>query len=210
MVSWDTVVHLGQVGAAIITLTTLLAGVYKYALKPYVVDRFRDAYKKITHMSKQIADNYDGMEKALPAIMQIAEEFKPNHGSSLRDAINRIENTMCNLQASDHLLLNLSEIAHFQTDQNGNCIWANLAYCNLTALDLIDIKGHGWISVVHPEDRKVVTEEWERTIEEKRQFNMTYRYMTTSGKVFPVRVHAILNFNTRGEIVGALGSVFPL
>ena len=58
---------------------------------------------------------------------------------------------------------------------NGQLRWANNAYCKLVDRQFKDLEGDGWQSYIHWQDRKRVLEEWEKTIEGKREFELEYR-----------------------------------
>lgn len=156
----------------------------------------------------KVSKNYTSMEQALPILVGMSKEFTPNCGSSLRDCINRIENNIDNLRATDHLLLDMSDIGHFETDGNGDCIWANKKYEEITGLTLLDLLGKGWVNCIHPEDREAVTAEWYAAVHDRRPFIYLFRYLRPNGEIKSVRVQAVINYNSKNVCIGALGSVF--
>ena len=143
-----------------------------------------------------------------PVLLTMAEEFKPNHGSSLRDSIDRIENNIGNLQAIEHLLLNTSEVAHFQTDEKGGCIWVNQAYMDLTGLTFEQCLGSGWQTILHEDDRGRMVREWFSAIKHNTTFIAYCSYVQNGEHTIPVRTQAIIHTDRNGVCTGALGSVF--
>lgn len=145
-------------------------------------------------------------ELAIPVLLEIAEQFKPNHGSSLRDAVDRIEISLAHLRSVDRILLSMSPKAHFETDQHGLCVWANEGYQRLTGLSLQECIGNGWINSVAFQDREAVFDEWNAAIEEQRNFSAEYRY-ARGGKMVPVRCSTTICLDSRGRVTGAIGTV---
>lgn len=198
--SADMVITVGGAVAALTTIGVALRQLYK------VIDR-----KILTPLHttmEKVSKNYTSMEASFPILVNISKEFAPNCGSSLRDCMNRVENNIDNLRATDHLLLEMSDIGHFETDGKGECIWANKKYEEITGMQLHDLLGTGWINSIHPADREAVTEEWNEAFKGKRQFVYLFRYLRPDGEVRSVRVQAVINYNTKGVCIGALGSVF--
>ena len=149
------------------------------------------------------------LQETLPLLTEISLEFKPNHGSSLRDSINRIEDALYNLQTVDRLLLNKTDEAHFQTNEKGECIWVNKAFCELVGSNVSDILKHGWEGYIEPADRVGVIKEWKSCVKEKRQFNMKFNYLTQEGDQIKVHIHSLINIKN-GKMTGSIGTITPI
>lgn len=145
----------------------------------------------------------------------ILKELKPNGGESLRDAINRIEKHQ-KMQSNEFQLLKkrsetrdeINLIANFETDKNGECVWANKHYLNIVGLTLPEVLGNGWANAIADKDREYVFKEWNAAIEYKRDFHLKFHYKNNKDDTtFPVKVDALLVTNNIGEVVGWLGYV---
>ncbi|MCB0394670.1 MAG: CHASE domain-containing protein, partial [Bdellovibrionales bacterium] len=73
-------------------------------------------------------------------------------------------------------LLASDNIAIFQTNKEGRCIFVNQKWLKLTSLRYEEALGDGWIKGIHPEDRQAVSNEWKNSVELERDFQMEYRY----------------------------------
>ncbi len=117
----------------------------------------------------------------------LEKEMKPNGGSSLRDAVTRIEvdikglTTHLNKAESrqeallEFLGMGADAFGFFESDKNGECVYVSQKYCEITGLLEEDALGMGWISSIHTEDRDKVFNEWKTCTNQHRAFILTYR-----------------------------------
>jgi PAS domain S-box-containing protein len=200
----------GAVAGGATAISIFLYGLYKYMIRPLVINKISHAYNTIVATSAQVKANYEKMEEVMPIIDNIAEEFRPNHGSSMRDCINRIEDKLEFLKKADHVVLNLiSDVGYFETDENGDCVWANDKYLSLVGRTLDDIKNRGWINHIHFEDRKLAVEEWYSAVKENRPYSHRYRYVRPDDSILYVKVHANIIYSKKGECIGAIATITP-
>lgn len=184
----------------IVKLSALLVSisvVYKFMYIP-----IRDLHKKTTSV-------VDRFEKEFPILEQIAKDFKPNGGNSLRDVIDRIERRTSMFDEKFKLLIELENVGIFETDMNGKYVWVSEKWMQITGQNSIESSNHGWISDVHPDDRDKVFEQWEKAIHQSRQFHMKYRigegnnFKTVETVAFPIK-------NRNEVFTGYLGRVYEI
>jgi PAS domain S-box-containing protein len=113
-------------------------------------------------------------------LREILDETKSNGGKSLKDQITRIDRNIHTmslwLEAGYHLE---DKKAIFRTDQNGSFVWVNTAFISLTGRSFEELKGLGWISSVHEEDRSRIAKEWESSVQDKRSFEAEFRIVNS-------------------------------
>lgn len=124
----------------------------------------------------------------------ILDETRTNGGATLKDQMDRIENSLSNLslwmEASQHL----SQRPLFKADENGKFIWVNTAMARLVGGGLEDLRDLGWISFLHPEDVNKVIKEWAESVRDKRKFEMEFKIQNVytlettkvKGRAFPI------------------------
>lgn len=105
----------------------------------------------------------------------IAYEFKPNGGNSLRDVINRLERHTVISEKKIHSLINAHSTAMYETFADGTIKWVSKEWLDITGLSLDEAIGYGWINSIHEQDRLGVQKAWQQALEEKRDFQMSYR-----------------------------------
>lgn len=122
---------------------------------------------------------------------EILAELRPNGGTSIRDAIGRVEERQIwQAGRTDLIMLALAEAsAVYETDNFGQCIWVSPAYCKITGRTLEECLGWGWVVVIHPDDAARVRVEWASAVEDRRPFGMHYRMVHADGH--PFNVHSV-------------------
>lgn len=94
----------------------------------------------------------------------------------------------------------------FLTDADGNCIYTNQFYQQITGLSFQQALIDGWKSAIHPEDRENVLSAWEEAARSKSPFEGVYRYQHRDGITVWTSVKAV-KIQDSEAIVGYLGTV---
>ena len=104
-------------------------------------------------------------------------------------------------------LTSMVPVGIYQTDVNGQCIYANDAWCEIAGITLQEASGDGWATALHPDDRERVLKEWEAVAKSGGEFRSEYRYKHRDGEVRWVIGAAIPHESVNGNPAGFLGSV---
>lgn len=115
------------------------------------------------------------VENMRPKIEQMHYQLSPNSGTSVLDAVKRIDN---NVKDLNRKLMSFEQIYSsplFKTDKNGKFEWINLEFSKLLGVSIFDIRGDRWLSLVHPEDRERVKDDWNNTFENSGVFHSEFR-----------------------------------
>lgn len=129
---------------------------------------------------------------------------------NLKDEITerqRVEAVLRTREESFRLLVNYSPVGIFQTDSQGNCLFVNPKWVEMTGLSLEQAQGTGWSNALHPDDSKLVFQQWYSAAQTGREFLLEYRFLTPQGKVTWVRGSAVAISDRAGEVTGYLGTV---
>lgn len=143
----------------------------------------------------------------------VAEEFKPNSGSSMKDAIIRIEEKLENVinEQQRHTAKQWAFIANadepvFETDQQGLCTRVNTMFNNLTERSGEDVLGRGWENIIHQDDKLRVFRDWEDAVTKSKSYEATFRIVGAVTKiVHNVSVIATPFFSTNNTLMGYVG-----
>jgi PAS domain S-box-containing protein len=120
-----------------------------------------------------------------------------------RRALQDLENTRNKLS----LILSLVPASIFQTDENGNCIYINERWTKMTGYTMEQALGTGWASFIHPEDRERTWTVWQQAFEQQAQFDLTYRFISKSGKHVWASVHSEPVLDSKGSLTGYMGTI---
>lgn len=164
-------------------------------LKPYteVIDKIKDLNEKI--------DN-------------ISSEFKNNHGTSLKDQICVIENSVKeNTKLTKSIfyrqrwLLDNRIEPIFEADSKGYFTWVNDAFIRLVKRGPNDLLNNKWRNVVSEDHRESIYSHWEDAIKQKRNFEQTIYITDKNGDKYSAMCVACLQED--GNYIGTLLNVFP-
>jgi PAS domain S-box-containing protein len=155
--------------------------------------------------SSNLLKKIDTIEKQLPVIIKIAEEFKPNGGNSLKDAINRLEVGLANNRDRHRLIICELGLATFETDKEGHYTWVSESWQDITGVDFYEAMGNGWVNAIHPVDRHKATEEWAEAVEQDRIFKAAY--FINSDRIVKVNVYASPVKDLKRNTISYVGSI---
>lgn len=132
----------------------------------------------------------------------IASEFRVNGGSSLRDAINRLEDNVkgvredaLKMEARQWAIIATLKDPIFESNQQGLCVRANPSYLALVERTMEDVIGNGWENILHPDDRIRVWQEWNDAVERQRTFESSYKIKSSTGTLYQVNCVAYPYFS---------------
>jgi len=186
----------------LVDIVTILGGLSSAAGTIYGF--YRLVVKPLYALLKKLRSSFEILEK-------MHEEFKPNGGTSLRDAVNRIEAKLLIEQHARRALSMAMDVGMFETDGQGMCTWVNQYYTDLTGLATEDAKNFGWVTGLFEADRERVVEEWASAVDQKRVFKLDFgMFNSRSAEYTKVQCTAFPITNIRGEVFGFVGIVIKL
>lgn len=124
------------------------------------------------------------------SIEVIKKEVTTNGGSSIKDAITSLKNT-CDrielrqkkIEERSKLALHFHNEALFEIDKDGNLVWTNEKFYQITGENQTDLQGLNWISYVQEGDREKFEKELKNCLNSCRKFELE----TKSTQGTPVR-----------------------
>ena len=104
-------------------------------------------------------------------------------------------------------IANAAPVGIFRTDNQGNCLYVNKRWCQITGLSYERALGQGWSQALHPDDCEHVAREWNKATQENRHFKVEYRFLRADGCVMWVDGEALAERDDNGEIIGYIGTI---
>lgn len=195
-------IFLGAVGGAIKNIKgEMLQPILEWFWKPYKTRR--EQMEKLTL----------AVEELTSQATRIEQEVKTNGGSSLKDVVLRVENTLMNVEkhvdytnAKFRHHDQISKTAVFEMDENANIVLANPAFCNLLDVDEKDLTDRKWLSRIPFSERNRVITEWQDAAKNKLPVDMVYPVIIGSSQR-SVRVQATPRLSRNGELRGFFGEL---
>jgi PAS domain S-box-containing protein len=122
----------------------------------------------------------------------------------------RIEAALQASQSRYRALVTTAPVGIYQTDAEGNIIFVNQQGLELLGLPLNEVLGRGWANALHPDDRAVVSAQWERAVSAQREFAAECRFVTPQGRTNWVYSKAIGIHDESGNLTGYIGTIVDI
>ena len=100
----------------------------------------------------------------------------------------------------------ISPVGLFRTDNDGNLVYVNKKYEELTGKTLDELKNNGWIKYIHNKDVTPVLREWQRCVKDRCNFAHEFRLINLKGDNIWVLAQATPIDNSHG-FVGTITNI---
>lgn len=104
-------------------------------------------------------------------------------------------------------LANSAPVGIFRTLPNGDTIYVNPKWTQLSGLSFKEAIGYGWLKAVHPDDRKKLEAEWKVDSNNSKQSLAEYRFVQANGNIVWVIGQAVPEYDVKGNLTGYIGSI---
>ncbi|MCP3871406.1 MAG: EAL domain-containing protein [Gammaproteobacteria bacterium] len=122
----------------------------------------------------------------------------------------RAQGKLTTSQRQYQTLAELAPVGIFRTDLEGNCIFVNDRWRDITGVISPERMVGGWINAVYPDDRDRVEEEWHQAIENQEVFECKTRLSSSKTAADWVIVRAAPEQDGTGELTGYVGTLTEL
>ncbi len=97
-------------------------------------------------------------------------------------------------------------VAIMQSDPEGNCVYANRRWSEMTGIPQGEAPGTPWYAVIHEDDRDRLIELMENRPNPRAGFSAEFRHVTPGGKTTWVFGNITPMHNASGDLIGYLGT----
>ncbi len=108
------------------------------------------------------------------------------------------------------LLADFSPVGIFRADKNGDNVFCNKWWTELTGLSVEDSTGSGWRKAVHPDDIERLVSEWAIAIKENRLFEHEVRILDKNNNIVWCTVKSEPYHDEAGNLSGYIGAVIDI
>ena len=175
------VIFIGQVIGAAIGISGSIWGFIKWVIKP--------------------------VKSFLKKIETIHSELTPNSGGSIKDSIAVIKESVLKTEKYQKARLSHEDVGYFDADETGQITWANRAFLRLLRVGEEEVLGNGWKNFLYYKDKQRVIEEWETSIEDKRDFKSLFRFLSSDNTVRCVICEGFIVKGSKGNLIGYAAAV---
>ena len=179
LIAFSSIITLLFGKTAISKIRSWINGVYKAIMYP------------VNGTSRKLETLEEGHKVLSDKLDFIVSQLCPNSGTSIRDAINRLEKYQRISESKMAQYLDTKDAAIFETDEAGLYKWVSKSYEDLVDRPKSELLNWGWTVPIVPEDLESVRNEWALAIQQKNIFETSYRIR---GKVLKCRaIPALFN-----------------
>lgn len=168
--------------------------------------------KGIVPMFKLCKNKYDSIKSFVcdlqESVQLVKTELQSNHGSSIKDAIFRIDDKVHILEAKNRAYFAHVHLPIIEFDINGHLVWMNRSSYTLFGKDLSELRNFGWLSSIDPEDRERVEEDITNSVRQQRSFSTKFKIINQDKSVVVVCDAAPIITNN-GKFNGYFGTLQP-
>jgi PAS domain S-box-containing protein len=143
------------------------------------------------------------------SLSEIQAQLTNNGGTSLKDAVDRIEHKQDFLSVRMQTHLHTNSKAIFETDENGLVTYVNRAYTRMTGLSAHEVQREGWVNVIQPTHRERITGLWFKAVASRRDFDEIVPFVKPDGTEYNGHATAYVIRNDAGKMLGHIGEVVP-
>lgn len=139
-------------------------------------------------------------------VRRILEQVFPNGGGSMRDCLNRMEEQQLIDGEMRRAYQQHVQVPFWEADPQGCILWSNGAFAKLLGLATEDLKGHGWMGMIHEADLYEVQHRISATV--NHDHHMEYRvYRPNKQPLLKLRTLWRRVPNHEGKTVRYVGTV---
>lgn len=143
-------------------------------------------------------------------IEKLCRELEPNHGSSIKDAIHRIEARLMLIEARNDALLSDHSFGIFHCDKSGSNLYVNRTYSRMLAASSEDLLGFGWKNFIEDAELERYDKEWKEAFEDGREFKGKLVFTTSDGRHVRTSIKTYVLHDLSNSVIGYLGLVSNL
>ena len=159
---------------------------------------YRNVFREWVRVAVEVVDSL----KKIPALEKRVESIyyyvSPNGGGSIIDTVKRVETAVTRVQSDLSLLSDTLRVQNdtdevtgrFHTSDEGDNVYVNQTYARMLRVGKAELMGWNFLNFIHPEDVKKVKMHWDQCREERRQYRMQHRMVTSEGDHIEVSVIA--------------------
>jgi PAS domain S-box-containing protein len=148
------------------------------------------------------------LARLLPAVereLREAQDRKKRHETerALRDSEAALRDSQQEYQA----LAEASPVGIFRMDAQGNCVYVNRQWCQMTGMLLEQALQQNWSRALHPEDTQLILATWQQALQAELPFRLEFRIQRPDRSIIWVFAQALPQHRNGTELLGYIGTM---
>jgi len=140
----------------------------------------------------------------------VRDKLTKNGGSSIFDAIKRIEERQMASDSRQSALLNDSKNGYFFCDPHGKNTWTNRTYARFLDCGTNELLGFSWKKFIKTDELARYSKIWENAFQDGCEFEETVDFVNAHGEKVGLHISVSAVQNEKGETTSYIGQVTAL
>ncbi len=120
----------------------------------------------------------------------------------------KAEEALCQSERRYQTLAEASPVGIFYSDSQGNCLYVNEKWSEITGMSPDEAIRNGWTQALYPEDKERIIQEWEMAVSHKFSLQCEYRMQRPTGEITWVFGQACPQINeSTEEVMSYIGTI---
>lgn len=167
--------------------------------------------RKIEVSQEKYEQRFETLEKSVQGIDKfIREKLTKNGGSSIFDAIKRIEDRQIVSDGRQSALLNDSKHGYFFCNMDGRNVWVNRTYARFLDCGTNELMHFGWRKFIKTEELERYNKIWKNAFNDGCDFEQTVDFVNAHGEKVGLHISVSAVQNEKGETTSYIGQVTAL
>lgn len=143
-------------------------------------------------------------------VKTILSDLRPNGGTSLRDAVDRIEAKLIQMERVQGALRQDGPIGIYRCTTDGKNIEVNRTYARWLGCTEKDLLGFGWKNFIVTNGDENPDDLWYVAFQEGREIEMRQTLQSVTGETFWCDIHAYPITDKEGNVIQYLGILYKV
>lgn len=167
--------------------------------------------RKIESSQMEHEKKFAVLEKTIEGLDKfVREKLTKNGGSSIFDAVKRIEDRQIVSDGRQSALLNDSKCGYFFCDSHGKNSWVNRTYARFLDCGTNELIGMGWKRFIKTGELERYGKIWQTAFEDGCDFEETVDFVNAHGVKISLHISVSAVQNEKGETTSYIGQVMAL
>jgi two-component system, cell cycle sensor histidine kinase and response regulator CckA len=148
------------------------------------------------------------LARLVPAVArELREAEERRKRQDAEQALWQSEEALRQSQQQYQALAEASPVGIFRMDTQGNCVYVNRQWCEMTGVPLEQAIQGKWFKALHPDDREHVITVWQAALQDGLPFRLEFRLQRLDKTILWVFGQALPDRQNGEEILGYIGTI---
>lgn len=151
------------------------------------------------------------IEDKIDALMKFTSgKLSPNGGSSIFDAIKRIETHLLSREQFQYAIMQDTNLGYFKCSIDGRNEWVNRTYARFLGCGTSELIGFGWKKFIRAAELERYNDVWQQAFSDGCEFEDIVEFTNVQGEPVPLKISVSAMHGLKGDVIGYVGQVTDL